>query len=87
MITGDIKNQVDRIWDVFWTSGITNPMDVLSQMTYLFFMKMLDDKQRKEEATAAMWGNQVQNPTFAEGMWHKQRALGDKSSGAPKVAA
>lgn len=70
MITGDIKNQVDRIWDVFWTSGITNPMDVLSQMTYLFFMKMLDDKQRKEEATAAMWGNQVQNPTFAEGMWH-----------------
>ena len=70
MITGDIKNQVDRIWDVFWTGGITNPMDVLSQMTYLFFMKMLDDKQRKEEATAAMWGNQVQNPTFAEGMWH-----------------
>lgn len=69
MITGDIKNQVDRIWDVFWTGGITNPMDVLSQMTYLFFMKMLDDKQRKEEATAAMWGNQVQNPTFAEGMW------------------
>ena len=70
MITGDIKNQVDRIWDVFWTSGITNPMDVLSQMTYLFFMKMLDDKQRKEEATATMWGNKVQNPTFAEGMWH-----------------
>lgn len=70
MITGDIKNQVDRIWDVFWTSGITNPMDVLSQMTYLFFMKMLDDKQRKEEATAAMWGNPLQNPTFAEGMWH-----------------
>ena len=70
MITGDIKNQVDRIWDVFWTSGITNPMDVLSQMTYLFFMKMLDDKQCKEESTARMWGNQVQNPTFAEGMWH-----------------
>ncbi len=70
MITGDIKNQVDRIWDVFWTSGITNPMDVLSQMTYLFFMKMLDDKQRKEEATAAMWGNQVQNPTFPAGNWH-----------------
>lgn len=70
MITGDIKNQVDRIWDVFWTSGITNPMDVLSQMTYLFFMKMLDDKQRKEEATAAMWGNPLQNPTFPQGNWH-----------------
>ena len=41
MITGEIKNQIDRIWDVFWTSGMTNPMNILEQMTYLFFMKML----------------------------------------------
>ena len=49
MITGEIKNQIDRIWDVFWTSGMTNPMNILEQMTYLFFMKMLDDKQIQEE--------------------------------------
>ena len=70
MITGDIKNQIDHIWDVFWTSGMTNPMNILEQMTYLFFMKMLDDKQRKEEANAALWGNQLQNPVFPAGNWH-----------------
>ena len=45
MITGKIKNQVDAIWMSFWTGGITNSIDVLEQMTYLFFMKMLDDAQ------------------------------------------
>ena len=70
MITGEIKNQIDRIWDVFWTSGMTNPMNILEQMTYLFFMKMLDDKQIQEEANAALWGNQLQNPVFGEGTWH-----------------
>ena len=70
MITGEIKNQIDHIWDVFWTSGMTNPMNILEQMTYLFFMKMLDDKQRKEEANAALWGNKLQHPVIAEGNWH-----------------
>lgn len=70
MITGEIKNQIDRIWDVFWTSGMTNPMNILEQMTYLFFLKMLDDKQRQEEANAAVWGNRLQNPVFPEGTWH-----------------
>ena len=38
MITGKIKNQVDAIWMSFWTGGITNSIDVLEQVTYLFFM-------------------------------------------------
>ena len=70
MITGEIKNKIDQIWDVFFTAGVTNPITVLEQMTYLFFMKMLDDKQRKEEATASIFGNQLKNPTFPEGVWH-----------------
>ena len=45
MITGEIKNRIDKIWDAFWTGGITNSITVLEQMTYLFFMKMLDDAQ------------------------------------------
>ena len=50
MITGQIKNQIDQIWDTFWESaGITNPMSVLEQMTYLFFMKLLDDAERQRE--------------------------------------
>ncbi len=49
---------------------MTNPMNILEQMTYLFFMKMLDDKQIQEEANAAAWGNRLQNPVFGEGTWH-----------------
>lgn len=49
MITGEIKNKIDQIWDTFFVAGITNPITVLEQMTYIFFMKMLDDKQLQEE--------------------------------------
>lgn len=69
MITGEIKNQIDRIWDHFWTSGVTNPMNVLEQITYLFFMKLLDDKQIKQEASASLFGNKVKNPVFPDGDW------------------
>ncbi len=43
MLTGDIRNQVDRIWDAFWTGGISNPLEVIEQLTYLLFIKRLDD--------------------------------------------
>ena len=56
MITGEIKNRIDQIWDTFWTGGITNSMTILEQMTYLFFMKMLDDAQDKKEANANALG-------------------------------
>jgi type I restriction enzyme M protein len=67
MITGDIKNKIDQIWDTFFVAGITNPITVLEQMTYIFFMKMLDDKQLQEEANARDWDAEVQNPTFPAG--------------------
>lgn len=70
MITGDIKNRVDKIWDAFWTGGVTNSITVLEQMTYLFFMKMLDDAQVKKEANASMFGAAIKDPTFKEGNWH-----------------
>ncbi len=70
MITGEIKNRIDSIWDVFWTGGITNSITILEQMTYLFFMKMLDDAQRTKEANANAFGVKVKEPTFKEGAWH-----------------
>ena len=70
MITGEIKNRIDSIWDTFWTGGITNSVTVLEQMTYLFFMKMLDDAQRTKEANANVMGVAVKDPTFKQGMWH-----------------
>ena len=70
MITGEIKNRIDSIWDTFWTGGITNSITILEQMTYLFFMKMLDDAQRTKEANANVMGVAVKDPTFKEGNWH-----------------
>ena len=49
MITGEIKNKIDQIWDTFFVAGITNPITVLEQMTYIFFMKLLDDKQLQKK--------------------------------------
>ncbi len=73
MITGKIKSQIDAIWMSFWTGGISNSIDVLEQMTYLFFMKMLDDAQLNQEATAqAMELNDFEDPkaVFKRGKWH-----------------
>lgn len=70
MITGEIKSRIDSIWTVFWTGGITNPLTIAEQMTYLFFMKMLDDAQRTKEANANAMGVKVKEPTFKEGLWH-----------------
>ena len=56
MITGETKNKVDRIWDSFWTGGITNPLTVVEQFTYLLFIKSLDDKQLREEKEASVIG-------------------------------
>ncbi|MDE6257567.1 MAG: type I restriction-modification system subunit M N-terminal domain-containing protein [Muribaculaceae bacterium] len=53
MITGQIKNQIDQIWETFWTRGITNSITLLEQMTYLLFMKMLDDAQIRQESKAS----------------------------------
>lgn len=71
MITGEIKNRIDQIWDTFWTGGITNSMTILEQMTYLFFMKMLDDAQDKKEANAQVLGIDPDDLVFKkEGFWH-----------------
>lgn len=71
MITGEIKNRIDQIWDTFWTGGITNSMTILEQMTYLFFMKMLDDAQDKKEANAQVLGIEPDDLVFKkEGYWH-----------------
>jgi len=79
MITGEIKNKIDQIWDTFFVAGITNPITVLEQMTYIFFMKLLDDKQLQEEENARDWGAEIQNPTFLDGqLWVNPDAVSDE---------
>jgi type I restriction enzyme M protein len=52
MLTGEIRRQIDAIWNAFWTGGISNPLEVIEQITYLFFLKRLDDLQTLEELKA-----------------------------------
>ena len=61
MITGEIKNKVDKMWEYFWTGGLTNPVDVIEQLTYLIFMKRLDQeeerKEREKNKIGSIFGN------------------------------
>lgn len=45
MLTGQIRNEIDKFWETFWTGGITNPLTVIEQITYLLFIKRLDEVQ------------------------------------------
>src|SRR3989475_7235252 len=49
MITGAIKNQIDQIWNAFWSGGISNPLEVIEQITYLLFLRRLDDLHTLED--------------------------------------
>lgn len=70
MITGEIRSRVDAIWEMFWTGGITNPLSVIEQFTYLLFMKQLDDKQIRLEKKARLSGKPLENPTFQPEQQH-----------------
>lgn len=56
MITGELRNKVDKIWENFWTGGITNPLEVIEQFTYLLFIKGLDDNETIKESEASFLG-------------------------------
>ena len=64
MITGELKNKIDGIWDIFWSSGMTNPLSVIEQITYLMFIKILDDNEIKKEKNAALFEEEVVDPIF-----------------------
>ena len=67
MITGELKSQVDKIWEAFWTGGISNPISVIEQFTYLLFIRRLDEEQLKEEKKAALVGIPMKKVLFTEG--------------------
>ena len=68
MVTGELRNKVDQIWQTIWTGGITSPITVLEQITYLMFMKLLDDNQLKAEANAAALGVALKERVFKDGV-------------------
>ncbi|MDD2541055.1 MAG: class I SAM-dependent DNA methyltransferase [Desulfuromonadaceae bacterium] len=69
MITGEIKNKVDKIWEIFWTGGITNPLSVIEQITYLLFIRGLDEMETRKEKETVVLGIGFE-PLFAEDKQH-----------------
>ena len=67
MLTGEIRNQIDRIWDAFWSGGISNPLEVIEQITYLLFIKGLDDLQILEENKSARLKKPIERRIFPAG--------------------
>src|SRR4029078_3136075 len=67
MLTGEIRNQIDRVWDAFWSGGISNPLEVIEQITYLLFIRRLDDIQTLAEKKARVTKTDVESPVFLHG--------------------
>ncbi|MBK9014540.1 MAG: SAM-dependent DNA methyltransferase [Saprospiraceae bacterium] len=64
MITGQLRNDIDRLWETFWTGGISNPLTVIEQITYLLFIKRMDDIQIRKENMANRLGTAIEEPIF-----------------------
>jgi len=73
MLTGEIRNQIDRIWDAFWAGGIANPLEVIEQITYLLFLRRLDDLQTLEENKATRLKKPLERRIFPTGKDAKRR--------------
>ncbi len=70
VITGELRSKVDRVWDAFWSGGISNPLEVIEQITYLLFMRRLDDLQTLAEGKARATKQPLENPVFLPGQTH-----------------
>src|SRR5436190_18398459 len=77
MITGDIKNKIDQIWNAFWSGGISNPIEVIEQITYLLFLRRLDDLHTLEENKSARLKKPIERRIFPEGKDAKGRSYED----------
>ena len=79
MITGEIRSQVDAVWDHLWTNGLSNPLDAIEQITFLLFLKRLDEEEQRNEAATARTGKLAFEPLF------KPRDYEDKVKTKPLV--
>lgn len=77
MLTGEIRNQVDQIWNAFWSGGVSNPLSVIEQITYLLFIKRLDELHTLEENKAANLAIDMERRIFPDGNDDQGRAYSD----------
>ncbi len=71
MITGEMKSKIDSIWNDFWAGGVANPLSVMEQMTYLLFIKRLDDLHTLEERKSQTLKQAMERRIFPEGNFKK----------------
>jgi type I restriction enzyme M protein len=67
MLTGAIRTQIDQIWNAFWSGGVSNPLSVIEQLTFLLFIKRLDELHTREESKAEMLGGEIERRIYPEG--------------------
>ncbi|WP_307857113.1 type I restriction-modification system subunit M N-terminal domain-containing protein [Pseudarthrobacter albicanus] len=77
MITGEIKSQVDKVWNTFWSGGISNPLEIIEQITYLLFLKRLDERHTLQEKKANLLGQPMEEAVFPAGNDPKGRPYAD----------
>src|SRR5580765_1939966 len=77
VITGELKSQIDRVWDAFWSGGISNPLEVIEQITYLLFLRRLDDLHTLEENKSARLKQPIERRVFPKGKDPKGRPYDD----------
>lgn len=65
MLTSELRNDIDKIWEAFWTGGLSNPLTVIEQITYLLFIKRLDEEQQRKEVESVLLGNKIDRPIYA----------------------
>ena len=75
MLTGDLKSKIDQIWNAFWSGGIANPIEVIEQITYLLFLRRLDDLHTLEENKANRLKRTMERRIFPEGNDARGRAF------------
>lgn len=66
MITGELKSKIDKVWEAFWTGGLSNPLTVIEQMTYLLFIRRLDEIHTAKEQKANLLKKPIQEPIYTE---------------------
>ena len=64
MINGELRSKIDKIWDTMWSGGISNPLSVIEQLTYLLFIKRLDEVHTLKERQASRTGQPLEDPVF-----------------------
>lgn len=73
VITGELRSKVDRVWDAFWSGGIANPLEVIEQITYLLFLRRLDELQTLAENKATRTGRPLDRIIFDGGSTDPRR--------------